>query len=232
MLMISIKLFMDLVSTSQWNRISDIKPRKPLFLEVGKPIFAGTMLIYVVSVGLLMRRPIKHVLNDSQLGKAGNAQYTITLVKGVVNADPYGAAQSEVNAGSAIVTHIELECEAWVDNQTVASANIWEDLHYYIWFNVAGAQTKPVAYSVGTSDLKNQVFHQGMRKLSASTVVVTNSLSSSEQIRRWSISLNIPKWAQKINKDDQIQLVMDFTNNAAANHNFQIQAIFKEIEQT
>lgn len=179
-----------------------------------------------------MRRPIKHVLNDSQLSKAGNAQYFINLVKGVYNADPYGAAQSEVNAGSAIVTHIEIECEAWIDAQTVPSASIWSDLHYYIWFNVASAQTKPVAYSVGTNDLKNQVFHQGMRKLASATVAQTNAYAASQGIQKWTISLNIPKWAQKINKDDSIQLVMDWTGDAPANKNFQIQAIFKEIEQS
>lgn len=179
-----------------------------------------------------MRRPVKHVLNDSQLSKAGNAQYHITLCKGVTNADPYGAAQSEVNAGSAVVTHIEIECEAWIDPSTVPCTSATSDLHYYIWFNVAGAQTRPVSYSVGTSDLKNQVFHQGMRKLFGTTVAATNLVSSSEILRRWTISLNIPKWAQKINKDDLIELVMDFSGDAPANKNFQIQAIFKEFEQT
>lgn len=180
-----------------------------------------------------MRRPIKHVLNDAKLSQAGNAQYHITLVQGVTNADPYGAAQSQVNAGAAIVTHLSLSFTVWIDPQTVPCAtSCFQDFNWYIWFNVAGAQTRPVSYSVGTNDLKNQVFVQGRGKLSGVMAATTNLIAGSEIIRNFDVEVNIPKWAQKINKDDVIEFVIDFTGDAAANHNVVVQGIFKEFEQS
>lgn len=180
-----------------------------------------------------MRRPIKHVINDVQASKAGNAQYAITLVQGVTNADPYAAAQSQVNAGAAVITHIEADFTVWVDQQVNAAASIWSDFNWYIWFNIAGAQTRPVSFSVGTSDLKNQVFVQGQGKLGNALAAVTRGDTlTTAAFKDFHLSLNIPRWAQKINKDDKIEFVIDFTGNAAAIHNVKVQAIFKEFEQS
>lgn len=180
---------------------------------------------------LSARRPIKHVLDDVLTNKAGVAQYTINLVKGVTLADPYGAAQSEVNAGSAVITHIELEVAVWIDATSVSPTVWWDDFFCYIWFNIAGAQTKPTGYSVGTNDLKSQVFWQHWGKLGTANGVASNYGAASESIRFFHISLQIPKAYQTINKDDQIQFVIDWPTQAAAIHNMRLQAIFKEYQQ-
>lgn len=191
------------------------------------------MLIYVRfdTEVVFTRRPIKHVLDDTLLNKAGVAQYTINLVKGVTLADPYGAAQSEVNAGSAVVTHIEIEGCIWIDNSATVATNIFDDSFIYIWFNIGGAQTKPTGYSIGTNDLKNQVFYQNWFKLGASEAVTSNNSNYSEVMRRFHISLSIPRAYQNINKDDIIQFVIDWPTQAPAIHNCRIQAIFKEYQQ-
>lgn len=187
--------------------------------------------LYGLEVMLSRRRPIKHVLDDVLTNKAGLAQYTINLVKGVTLADPYGAAQSEVNAGSAVVTHIELEVEVWIDTTATQGTVWWDDFFWYIWFNIAGAQTKPTGYSIGTNDLKAQVFAQSWGKNGLGTGLGTNFGSASESVRRFHISLEIPKAYQTINKDDIIQFVIDWPTQAAAIHNCRIQAIFKEYQQ-
>lgn len=170
-------------------------------------------------------------MDDTLVDKAGLAQYTINLVKGVTNADPYGAAQSEVNAGSAVITHIELEVNFFLNNQATAGTVVFDDAFWYVWFNIAGSQTKPVGYSIGTSDLKNQVFAQGFVKLGTATVTTTTLLNATQFQKSFRLSLSIPKAYQNINKDDLIQFVVDWPTQAAAIHNVRIQAIFKEYQQ-
>lgn len=177
-----------------------------------------------------MRRPIKHILDDFIVNEAGNVIRNIPLVRGVTAADPYGAAQSQVNAGSAVITSIELIFDAFPNVHTAATADIYDRFHWYIWFNVAGSQTRPDPIQAGISDLKNQIIHQDCAVSNTSTAVL-NSPAMQATLLKWHLRINIPKWAQKINKDDQIELVY-FWTDPAANHDFQLKAIFMEYEQS
>lgn len=176
-----------------------------------------------------MRRPIKHVLDDLVTSEAGGALRTIVLARGVTAADPYGAAQSQVNAGSAVITTMHVMLEFLINNQAVASGVVYDALDWYIWFNVAGAQTRPTANAVGQSDLKNQVFRQGHSLMGASTVTTSQFARYSRVV--YEFDIKIPTWAQKINKDDQIELNYLFSD-AAATHFTKMKVIFKEIEQS
>lgn len=175
-----------------------------------------------------MRRPIKHILNDFVQLEAGAVTRNIPLVRGVTAADPYGAAQSQVNAGSAVVTFIDIQLEFMID-ATVASGTAIDYLDFYIWFNIAGAQTRPTPFTEGQSDLKNQIIHQGQALMP--TVVLATAVPVTNQRAIFHIPLKIPKWAQKINKDDQIELVYQWVQNAA-NHDLKLKAIFMEYEQS
>lgn len=231
MLRIQISLSMVLVYTNQRVHIFVQTPERVQYGLRLLIILENKIFIYVVFVTEGMHRPIKHVLDDIMANKAGNAQYSLNLVKGVTLADPFGAVQSEVNANSAVVTHIELEIAVWLDQTGVASTVAWDDFFLYIWFNIASAQTKPTGYSIGTNDLKNQVFFQTWGKLGAVGPANTTYYQASESIRRFHVSLEIPKAYQTIGKDDAIQLVVDWPSQAAAIHNLRVQAIFKEYYQ-
>lgn len=180
-----------------------------------------------------MRRPIKHIIDTTLVDVNGSA-YTanaIALVKGVSpSPDPYAIPQNQVNAGSAIVTHIKLWIQYWINTKTTVSATkITEFIDSYIWFNIASGQSRPNPASAGTSDLKNQIFWTNSLVIGSSTAV--NTALDSRRIIDLEVDVKIPKWAQKINKDDQIELVMA-TDQTEANFNMKLKGIFMEYEQS
>lgn len=177
-----------------------------------------------------MRRPIKHVLDDTVIGEAGNAIRNIHLVQGVTAADPYNAAQSQVNAGSAIVTSILLLLEVTQDCSSTVSSGLIDRFDWYVWFNIAGAQSAPDPRIVGQNDLKNQVFHQGHAVIGGAVTAQITLQNARMGGASWEVKINIPKWAQKINKDDLIDLVY-IHSDAAANKFLKLKAIFMEYEQ-
>lgn len=177
-----------------------------------------------------MRRPIKHILDDTVVDEAGNAVRTIHLAQGVINADPYNAAQSQVNGGSAVVKHMNLMFECYINNKVNVSTLLYDRFDFYIWFNVAGAQSAPDPRTAGQNDLKNQIFHMDQSILGASTVAVTNAIGNISGRSTWNIKIKIPTWAQKINKDDCIDFVYVFSD-AAAVHVLKLKCIFMEYEQ-
>lgn len=177
-----------------------------------------------------MRRPIKHIVDLTVTDEAGAATRQYPLVKGYTAADPYNSLGYPVNAGSSIVTHLDIELNVWVNNKTTASTGLTDKFNWFIWFNVSGAQTPPDPRNVTASDLKNQVFHQGIGMLGTATAVSTSNINAKMNLYNIHLSLKIPKWAQAINKDDVIEFVYYF-GDSAANHNVSLQAIFKEYEQ-
>lgn len=181
----------------------------------------------------VVRRPIKHVI-DTGLTDVNGTNYSgnaLALVKGVApSPDPYAVPQNQVNAGSAIVSHLKIWMDLWINNKTTASTGALANLvDFYIWFNIAGGQTRPSPQSIGTSDLKNQVFHTGSTIL-GSSAVTSNQLNIADYVR-YEIDLVIPKWAQKINKDDQIELVT-MNDHADLTFNMKLKVIFMEYEQS
>lgn len=178
-----------------------------------------------------MRRPIKHILDDTVVDEAGAVVRSIGLVFGVTAADPYGAAQSQVNAGSAVVTSIQMMLSWFIDNKVNASTLTYDRLDWYIWYNIAGAQARPDPRTAGQFDLKNQIMHMGSAILGANTAA--NANGNAQQVGRvdYDFYFKVPKWAQKINKDDVIELVYVFSD-AAAVHTTKLKAIFMEYEQS
>lgn len=176
-----------------------------------------------------MRRPIKHILDDTVTDEAGAVVRTINIAQGITNADPYNVAQSQVNAGSAIVTKLLIMMEVF-QNCSIACTNALDRFDYYLWFNVAGAQTAPDPRTAGQSDLKNQIFHMGHALLGGNTVAATNIGTTPTSRASWSMVVNIPKWAQKINKDDTIELKY-VHSDSAANKWIKLKVIFMEYEQ-
>lgn len=177
-----------------------------------------------------MRRPIKHILDDTVTDEAGAVVRTINLVQGVTAADPYNAAQSQVNAGSAIVRQIVLMLEI-VQNPSVVSTGILDRFDWYVWFNVAGAQSAPDPRTVGQYDLKNQVFHQDHALLGGQITTAGTAFWQGNAGRAsWHVKINIPTWAQKINKDDTIELKY-VHSDSASNKWLKLKAIFMEYEQ-
>lgn len=178
-----------------------------------------------------MRRPIKHILDDTVTDEAGAVVRSIHLCQGVTGADPYAAAQSAVNAGSAIVKRIHLMLEVAVNNSIVNNA-YFDRFDWYIWFNIAGAQSAPDPRTAGQYDLKNQIFHQGHALLGVAVTAASNNGSFVQAGRAtWDMIINIPTWAQKINKDDLIDLVY-VHSDSAANKWLKLKAIYFEIEQS
>lgn len=189
------------------------------------------MDLILITEGMLrlgMRRPIKHILNDLVQAEAGAAIRNIPLARGVTAADPYNAAQSQVNAGSAIVTFMDIQLEFLIDSNVASTTDV-DELDFYIWFNIAGAQTRPTPFSEGISDLKNQIFHMGHAMMPCYGAANVSQLTNQRAI--FHIPLKIPKWAQKINKDDQIELVYQWSGGAA-NHYLKMKVIFMEYEQS
>lgn len=175
-----------------------------------------------------MRRPIKHILDDTVTDEAGGVVRTIFLCQGVTAADPYNAAQSQVNAGSAIVKRLHIMLEFALNNN-IASTTLMNRLDWYIWFNVAGAQAAPDPRTAGQFDLKNQIFHMGHAFMGGRTIA-TGILDQKSSVV-YDLIINIPTWAQKINKDDTIELKY-VHSEVTANKWLKLKAIFQEIEQS
>lgn len=194
---------------------------------VGTDMLIGILCVHEVS----MRRPIKHILDDFVFREAGAAIRTISLVRGVTAADPYAAAQSQVNAGSAVVRSIDMMLEVYVDNGGVASSAPYDYMDWYVWFNVAGAQTKPDPNQAGISDLKNQIWHQDHAVVGVGSTAAVTTTVPEQSFAKWHVRINVPTWAQKINKDDEIQLIYKW-NFAEATHDLKLKAIFMEYEQS
>lgn len=189
----------------------------------------GVTDIQIVLHTIFVRRPIKHILDLTVTDEAGAVVRQYPLVKGITAADPYSTLGYPVNAGSCIVTHLDIELNVWINNKTTASTLITDKFNWFIWFNVSGVQTPPDPRNVTASDLKNQVFHQGMGILGcgAANASMANAKTGLYNVH---LSLHIPKWAQAINKDDVIEFVYVFGDSVAV-HNIALQAIFKEYEQ-
>lgn len=176
-----------------------------------------------------MRRPIKHILDDTVTDEAGAVVRTINLVQGVTNADPYGAAQSQVNAGSAVIKQILLMLEVST-NGAIAALSTLDRFDWYVWFNVAGAQAAPDPRTAGQFDLKNQIFHMGHALIGTITIAGNSMVNAAMGRASWEVKINIPTWAQKINKDDTIELKY-VHSDANANKWLKLKAIFMEYEQ-
>lgn len=164
------------------------------------------------------------------MDEAGGAIRTITLVNGVTAADPYNVAQSQVNAGSAVVTWLDLSIEFVVDT-FIASAAFVQRIDWQIFFNIAGAQSVPDPRVSGTSDLKNQIIHSAGAFIGGNTAGQTNGGDINFARVVYNIHIAIPKWAQKINKDDQIQFNYIYSD-ATANKCTKLKGIFMEYEQS
>lgn len=177
-----------------------------------------------------VRRPIKHIVDLTVTDEAGAAIRQYPLVKGYTAADPYNSLGYPVNGGSSIVTHLDIELNAWINNKTTTSTILTDKFNWFIWFNVSGAQTPPDPRNVTASDLKNQVLHQGIGILGAGVTAATLMTNAKMGLYNIHLSLKLPKWAQAINKDDVIEFVYYFGDSVAV-HNVSLQCIFKEYEQ-
>lgn len=170
--------------------------------------------------------PLKHVVDDLLTIPYNNTSVqTITLAKGVINPN-YVSSNTDVRNGSKI-TKITLLID-------VVSNLPWDTCGFllydwYVAFNIAGAQTLPNPNAVGGSDILQQVFHQDQ---GAIQFMGQNTIGSViNQIHVIRLELNIPKSWQIINRDDQIQLLVQksIMNNSSNNFNFKVKAIYKEI---
>lgn len=177
-----------------------------------------------------MRRPIKHILDDTVTDEAGAVVRTINIVQGVTGADPYNVAQSQVNAGSAVVRRIHLMLEVAI-NVGIVNVALLDRFDWYVWFNVAGAQAAPDPRTAGQSDLKNQIFHMGHGLMGGPTAVNSAQQQAYKAFLVYDLIINVPTWAQKINKDDTIELKY-VHSDSAANKWIKMKAIFMEIEQS
>lgn len=178
-----------------------------------------------------MRRPIKHILDDFVNNEAGGVTRNIGLVVGINNANPYDVAQARVNAGSAVVRRIHLMLHVRRNYTAVAGGAAVSQFDWYVWFNIAGAQTRPTPNAAGSNDLKNQIFHQDCALFGQNEAVSTDLSKDSESGAIWNVVINVPTWAQKINMDDAIELVY-LASDAAANFIVKMKAIFLEYEQS
>lgn len=150
-----------------------------------------------------MEPPLKHVVDDLlTITPANGSVQTITLVKGTINPN-YITNNTDVRKGS-LVRSINLLIDFGINNPFDANGTIIYD--WYIGFNIANAQTLPNPNSVGGSDLAPQVFHQDHGLFPLTTINTSTGVVQPPHLIR--LNLKIPKSWQRINVDDQIQLVI------------------------
>lgn len=161
--------------------------------------------------------PMKHILNDSITLTNNNTIQSLDIAVGTLNPDPY-TTNNVVKAGSVVGDiHLLLDIV-----QEAASPTNNPQVDMYVWFNVAGAQTKPVPGNEGSSDLKNQIFWQEQAQLD-------HYVGTSPWINKWRAVIKVPKWARQLNKDDKIQFVWQWTGmqaSVAVDHKWKF--IYKE----
>lgn len=169
--------------------------------------------------------PLKHVIDDLLAIPYNNVSVqTITLAKGTINPN-YVTTNTDVRNGSKI-TKITLEIDIIPTVSYDANQLCFYD--WYIAFNVAGAQTLPNPNTVGGSDLLNQVFHQDQGIFQFVSANNSGPVNSAHVIR---LSLNIPRTWQVLNRDDQIQLLVQKSALATTGNSlqFKVKCIYKEI---
>lgn len=171
--------------------------------------------------------PLKHVVDDILTIPYNNTSVqTITLAKGVINPN-YVSSNTDVRNGSKI-TKITLLIDIICANPFDSVNNVFYD--WYVAFNIAGSQSLPNPNSVGGSDLLQQVFHQEQGCMQfMNTGGPTSPVIQGPQVIR--LELNIPRAWQILNRDDQIQLLVQksIMNTVGNQFNFKVKAIFKEI---
>lgn len=173
-------------------------------------------------------RPIKHYV---QTGTGLGTFLTLTelpLAVGTSAGDAYSAIGYNVNAGSAVVTFMDINIEVGSYNHTNLSPDVWEDIAFYIGFNIANQQTMPSPFALNQSDIKNQIFWSGRIQLGKATVASTSP--STHSYRHWHIPLAIPKAFQTFNKDDHLSLFFQATENTATKQ-VNLNVIYKEFFQ-
>lgn len=169
--------------------------------------------------------PMKHIVDTTVTDEAGAVIRQLPIAIGTVNPDPYNALNYQVKAGSIIAT-INMEVEIWINNKTTASTIISDRLDWFIWFNVAGAQSPPDPRTAGTADTKNQILHIQQAVLGCSTVAVTSALNVTQRVT-YAFPIHLPKWARQLMKDDRIELVYVFSDSAAT-HNLKMKNVYLE----
>lgn len=171
--------------------------------------------------------PLKHVIDDIlNIPYNNTSVQTITLAKGTINPN-YTTTNTDVRNGSKITKiTILIDIITNVCNDT-ASVCFYD---WYVAFNIAGAQTLPNPNSVGGTDLLGQIFHQdqGALQMVGTNTGPVSAIIGPQVIR---LELNIPRAWQVINRDDQLQLLVQKSsmNNSANAFQFKVKAIYKEI---
>lgn len=167
--------------------------------------------------------PMKHVIQNYNTSVNLNAGGTnvVILAQGTENPDPY--TNSVAVRNGSIVTSMTFQIE-WTNYSSLTAAG--DAIDFYIWFNIAGAQTRPNPTAINVSKLKNQVFHQdgSLMRCSAATQVAFQY----PPVSKWRFTISIPKAYQQINFGDQIEICyVTQANNAFSD--FKLTCIYKEI---
>lgn len=150
---------------------------------------------------------VKHIVDSSTIGSnlsLGNN--AVTIVEAVDN--PVIANTFDAATGSIIkAVHFEIN---------VSSISGVQVLDWYLQFLPAGQTTNPNPTAVGSDNLKDYIFHQGMEMLTTGT--------PSKKIG----FIKIPKKWQKLHRGDSIEIVYRSRLNLGANDCFCFKAIYLE----
>lgn len=173
-------------------------------------------------------RPIKHYIQTGTGLGTFIALTELPLAVGTSAGDAYSAIGYNVNAGSAIVPFMDINIECASFNHTTVSPDVWEDICFYIGFNIANQQTMPSAFALNQSDIKNQILYVARFWLGKATVASTSP--STHAYRHWHIPLKIPKQYQSFNRDDHLSIFLQATENTSTKQ-FDIEVTYKEYYQ-
>lgn len=183
-------------------------------------------------------RPLKHVVDVSNLDQAIDTTQIFALVIGTDNPAP-STNPSNITSGN-VVTHIEIEVAFGLDQGgfTDATSGNMCRLNWELFFNIGNAQTTPTPGLVGNNSLRNQVLHEDHHVFQPIAVNTSGApVNYITYVPRFdhshvNLSFNVPRSWQRFLNGDRLNLAYryDWHGGAELIGQTKLKAVYKEIE--
>lgn len=170
----------------------------------------------------MVQPPLKHVVQYIGNG-LGTGNISQVLAVGTLNPDPY-TNPTNIKATN-IIRKIILLIDVGLQGDEFAAASI-VDFDVYLGFNINGAQPMPIASSVMTSHISNQVFWQEQAKMFLTTGAAATAQPKSSI---WRVEVKIPPSWSKLGDGDTLELHWSVQAGAGVTWNVKWTAIYKEV---